>query len=108
MTTTSPGSEHRTLDATDLRRQPGAGEPLHLARAGIGPAARDWLEGAVTAIRAPFDREAFTVAFTLAARRVGRAPLPAGWSADEAARAALLVQAATAQPPGPFAALVDD
>ena len=62
----------------------------------------------MAAIRAPFDREAFTVAFTLAARRVGRAPLPAGWSADEAARAALLVQAATAQPPGPFAALVDD
>jgi hypothetical protein len=62
----------------------------------------------MAAIRAPFDREPFTVAFTLAARRVGRAPLPGGWSADEAARAALLVQAAAAQPSGPFAALVDD
>jgi hypothetical protein len=106
MTTTSPGSESRTLDA--VGRQPGAGDPLDLVRAGIEPPGRAWLEAAVAAIRAPFDREAFTVAFTMAARRVGRAALPAGWSADEAARAALLIRAAAVQAPVAFAALVDD
>jgi hypothetical protein len=98
-------------NATDIRRQPGAGDPLDLARTGLEPSGRAWLDAAVAAIRAPFDREAFTVAFTLAARRVGRAALlagAAGWSADEAARAALLLRAATAQPAGAFATLVDD
>jgi hypothetical protein len=106
MTTTSPGSESGTLDA--IRRQPGAGDPRDLVRAGIEPPGRAWLDAAVAAIRVPFDREAFTVAFTTAARRVGRASMPAGWSADEAARAALLLRAAAAQAPEAFAALVDD
>jgi hypothetical protein len=106
MTTTSPGSESGTLDA--VRRQPGAGDPLDLVRAGIEPPGRAWLDAAVAAIRVPFDREAFTVAFTMAARRVGRISLPAGWSADEAARAALLLRGAAAQPSAAFAALVDD
>jgi hypothetical protein len=108
MSTTSPGSESGTLDATGFGGQPGPGDLRDLVRAGVDPAARAWLDAAVAGIRAPFDREAFTVAFTMAARRVGRAALPAGWSADEAARAALLLQGAAAQPAAAFAALVDD
>jgi hypothetical protein len=96
-------------NATDIRRQPGAGDSLDLVRAALDPAGRAWLDAAVAAIRAPFDREAFTVAFTQAARRVGRAALAgAGGSADEAARGVLLLRAAAVQPAAALAGLVDD
>jgi hypothetical protein len=87
----------------------GAGGLLDLLRAGLEPTGRAWLDGAVAAIRAPFQREAFISAFAIAARRVGRARLSGvGWSADEAARSALLLHGAAAQPPAAFVALVDD
>jgi hypothetical protein len=98
---------------------------LELVEARLGPEGRAWLRSAA-GLDAPLDRDAFTGAFTAAARRVGRAAagpsaeaLPRlraggvawpvdGWGLDELARVALLLRAAEATAPGAFEALVSE
>jgi hypothetical protein len=99
---------------------------LALVRAHVDPPGREWLAGALRTARAPLDRAGFTGAFALAARRAGRAePVPtpseaarlhaagltwpvASWGLDGLSRAALLLHAAAALPPGELEALVEE
>lgn len=86
------------------------------------PGGRAWLD---RALGAP-DRDAVLTAFALAARKLGTAPLDlspaeaallaaagvegtlAGWTVDEAGRAALLVAAGDRLPPADFVAVVEE
>jgi hypothetical protein len=99
---------------------------LALVRAHAGPAAREWLTGAVAAAHTPLDRGAFATAFALAARRTGRsAPEPAltevarlraagvtwpvaSWGLDGLTRSGLLLHAAAGLAPGELEALVEE
>jgi hypothetical protein len=92
---------------------------LDAVRAGLPPAGCDWVDRALTAIGPPLDRDAFTAAYTAAARRVGKVtPALAGgeagrageatWSRDEMMRGALLIMAAEVTAPETLQSLVDD
>jgi hypothetical protein len=99
---------------------------LDLVGGRAAPAGREWLESTLAGLRTPLDREAFGVAFTVAARRVGRGPLeptpeeqgrlreagvsgPIGhWSLDEAARCCLLLRASALAPGPALEALVEE
>jgi len=92
----------------------------------LAPGGGEWLEGAAEALRAPLDQEAFATVYTVAARRVGKAPValdaadvahlacagvawvPAHWGTDELARAVLLLRAAAALAEPAFASLVEE
>lgn len=99
---------------------------LDVVRPRTDAAGRAWLESVAGAIRAPLDRAAFAEAFTVAARRVGKAAV--AWSAEERARLAgagvrwplahsgvdelsrgvLVLRAAEVLPPGELEGLVDE
>lgn len=92
----------------------------------LAPGGGAWLEGAADELRAPLDQEAFATVYTVAARRVGKAPValdaadvaylacagvawvPAHWGTDELARAVLLLRAAAALAEPAFASLVEE
>jgi len=108
-------SHHRQLDephaspaSSPAARAAGL---LDAVRSRLEPAARDWVDRALTAVGPPLDRAAFLAAFTAAVRRVGKAA-PAREagpeSPDEMVRAALLLRAAEAAAAPAFETLVDE
>jgi hypothetical protein len=99
---------------------------VDVVRARIGPGDREWLDRAAAQSRSPLNRDAFALTFTVAARRVGTAPLTpsaeelarlreagmtwpvTGWGMDQLTRSALLLLAAAALSPPEFKTLVED
>ncbi len=85
---------------------------LDVVRPRVGPGSREWLDRVVADIRPALDRETFAGAFTVSARRVGKAPVTpspeelarlrgsgvtwplTGWGLDELSRSVLLLRAA--------------
>lgn len=98
---------------------------VDVVRARIGPGGREWLDRAAAEIRSPLNRDAFALTFTVAARRVGMAPLTpsaeelarlreagmtwplTSWGMDQLTRSALLLRAAALSLPE-FKALVEE
>ncbi len=125
-------TENQARTQTEARERPEvaplavAGLLLDVVRPRLGPDGRAWLDAAVAGLGAPVDREAFFAAFTVAARKVGRAAAApsadelarlrgggvswsvGSWGLDELTRAALLLRVAGATSPGGFEALVGD